>query len=644
MKPTDLALLHALGVPTMSPDARHAVVAASHPDLDEDAYRGALWRVPTDGSAPPRRLTHGWHDSAPQYSPDGRWLAFLRAAQGGKPQVHVMPTDGGEPRRVAEQALGSGPPAWSPDSTRICYVARVPDEGRYGTRDGVTPDREPPRRITTLQFRVDDLGFLIDRRSHVFVVDPFAGDPGSESQPAQVTSGDYDHDDVAWSPDGALLTFCAARHDERDRDLARDVWVCAPDGSGLCRVSRVSRGGLEASRPRFAPDGAHVLFVAADLGPSGRAFFASQDGVWSAPADGSAEARRLTDPERYHVAAAAPLEPTADGVLFAGEHRGAVDLLLAPYDGAEPRPVLAGHRQVQGCAARDGVLVATVAEPATAGELIAVRDGAERVLTSFGAELASRGVHPMAEIDATAPDGHPVHGWVVRPEGHGPHPVLLMIHGGPFAQYGWRLFDEAQVCAGAGFAVVLGNPRGSSGYGRAHGRHIVGDVGARSAPDLLALLDAALEAPDLDAGRVGVLGGSYGGYMTTWLAAHTDRFRAAISERALNVSDSFLGSSDFGWVLVDELFGTDPERQAEQSPLTYAGKIDTPLLIIHSEQDWRCPVEQAQRLYVALKMRGAVETELLLFPGEGHELSRSGLPSHRVARFEAILDWWSRHL
>ncbi|MGH3329556.1 MAG: alpha/beta hydrolase family protein [Streptomycetales bacterium] len=140
-----------------------------------------------------------------------------------------------------------------------------------------------------------------------------------------------------------------------------------------------------------------------------------------------------------------------------------------------------------------------------------------------------------------------------------------------------------------------------------------------------------------------MLGGSYGGYMTTWLTAHTDRFRAAISERALNAIDSFAGSSDCGWEFPDEVFGTDPEQRAAQSPLTYAGKIDTPLLIIHSEQDWRCPVEQAQRLYVALRLRGA-ETELLLFPGEGHELSRSGLPSHRAARFEAILDWWSRHL
>jgi dipeptidyl aminopeptidase/acylaminoacyl peptidase len=196
---------------------------------------------------------------------------------------------------------------------------------------------------------------------------------------------------------------------------------------------------------------------------------------------------------------------------------------------------------------------------------------------------------------------------------------------------------------GAGYAVVMGNPRGSAGYGEAHGRAIVGDFGNLDSQDVLALLDAALEDPDLDGDRVGVMGGSYGGFMTSWLVGHTDRFRAAISERACNAFDSFEGSSDIGWDFVPLYIGTDRDRALAQSPLTYADRIRTPMLLIHSEHDWRCPLEQAQRLFVALKQR-EVEVELLLFPGEGHELTRSGLPSHRVARFEAVLDWWRRHL
>ncbi|MFD0585297.1 alpha/beta hydrolase family protein [Dactylosporangium darangshiense] len=192
-----------------------------------------------------------------------------------------------------------------------------------------------------------------------------------------------------------------------------------------------------------------------------------------------------------------------------------------------------------------------------------------------------------------------------------------------------------------GYAVVFGNPRGSSGYGEAHGRAIRGNVGETSAADLLALLDAALKSPDLDERRVGVLGGSHGGFMTTWLAAHHgDRFRAAVSERAVNAIDSFVGTSDIGWFFADSLYVDDFARQ---SPLSYADRISLPMLIIHSEQDWRCPVEQAYRLFVALKRRGA-PVELLLFPGEGHELSRTGRPSHRIQRFDAILDWFDRHI
>jgi dipeptidyl aminopeptidase/acylaminoacyl peptidase len=249
----------------------------------------------------------------------------------------------------------------------------------------------------------------------------------------------------------------------------------------------------------------------------------------------------------------------------------------------------------------------------------------------------------MEELEATAPDGTAVHGWVLKPAGTGPFPTVLMVHGGPFAHYGWTLFDEAQVYAGAGYAVVMGNPRGSAGYGESHGRAIVGDFGNLDSQDVLALLDAALEDPDLDGDRVGVMGGSYGGFMTSWLVGHTDRFRAAISERACNAFDSFEGSSDIGWFFVPQYNGTDRERVLAQSPLSYVDQIRTPMLLIHSEQDWRCPIEQVQRLYVALKQR-KVEVELLLFPGEGHELTRSGLPSHRLARFEAVLDWWRRHL
>jgi dipeptidyl aminopeptidase/acylaminoacyl peptidase len=315
-----------------------------------------------------------------------------------------------------------------------------------------------------------------------------------------------------------------------------------------------------------------------------------------------------------------------------------------PLGGGEPEVLRGGERQILGADRAGGITAMIVATGTSAGELVVDDGQGERVLTDFGADLSKHGeLRQLVEVTATAPDGYPVHGWVVKPAGEGPFPVLLTIHGGPFTQYGWELFDEAQMYAGAGYAVVLGNPRGSSGYGEAHGRAIVGDMGNLDRQDLLALLDEALTDPDLDADRVGVMGGSYGGFMTTWLAGTEERFRASISERSVNVWDSFVGSSDIGWFFVEAYCGTDPQRQQQQSPLTYADGIRAPMLIIHSEEDWRCPVEQAQRLFEKLQRNG-VESEMLLFPGEGHELSRSGLPSHRVARFEAILEWWERHL
>jgi dipeptidyl aminopeptidase/acylaminoacyl peptidase len=649
VKPADLALLRLPRQPTLSPDGARAVVAVSRPDLDEDDYRSRLWLVDTTGGTPPRPLTDGPKDSAPAWSPDGRWIAFLRAEADGKPQLHLLPADLGDARKVTtdeQHPLGAGAPRWSPDSTRLAYTARMPEQGRYGTEEGRSPEKEPPRRITTLRFREDGIGFLGDREPHVFVLDPFAAEPA----PAQVTAGDNEDAQVAWTPDGGLL-FSSNRDAPWNTNLHWDVYACADDGSDL---RRLTRGGQDASFPLASADGRTVYYLAvSDLGPDAMDFVGRNGALWSVPADGSAAPTRLTGPETDLIPAGDGLLLDGDGggadggagVLAATRRRGSQELVRVPAAGGDPEVVFGGARTVLGAALAGGTTVVTAADALSAGELFVL--GRDEPLTDFGAELtAGAGLRPLQELTATAPDGYPVHGWLVHPDPAlhpGPRPVLLAIHGGPHAQYGYTLFDEAQVYAGAGYVVVLGNPRGAAGYGEDHARAIKERMGTVDADDLLALLDAALATDGVDTTRVGVMGGSYGGFMTGWLASHAGgRFRAAIVERAVTSWDSFAGSSDIGFVFATAYTGRDPEVSAAQSPLAYADKIDLPVLIIHSEQDWRCPVEQAQRLYVALKLR-QVETELLLFPGEGHELSRSGLPSHRVARFDAVLDWWSRH-
>ncbi|MCW2675732.1 MAG: apeH, partial [Modestobacter sp.] len=515
---------------------------------------------------------------------------------------------------------------------------------RYGTDENVTAAAEAPRLITTLKYREDALGFSTDRRSHVFVVDLPADtddDAAAAPAPVQVTDGDVDDSDVTWSPDGAELAFVSTRHDRADVDLVTDVYVVRADGS---RLRRVTGSRSACSRPAFGPDGHVYLTAQVDLGDDGLDFVGRNSTLARVPVGGG-DLEPLLDAETHDRGDETPATVVADGAVFLGvQRKGAVELLRVPLDGGEPEALVDGPFTVRGIGVGGGVVVATVAHDRSAGELIAITPGRRRLLTGFGAPLQATGrLHRMRERTATAPDGYPVHGWLTTPPGPGPHPVLLTVHGGPFSQYGWTLFDETQAYVEAGYAVLQCNPRGSSGYGQEHGRVIKEHMGELDADDVLAFLDEALLDPSLDDTRVGLMGGSYGGFMTTLLLGRTDRFTAGISERAFNDPVSFVGSSDIGFFFADQYVGTDPERIAAQSPMASAHRITTPTMVIHAEEDWRCPLEQGTRLYVELKRRG-VPTELLLFPGEGHELSRTGRPKHRLARLEHVLRWWARGL
>jgi acylaminoacyl-peptidase len=325
---------------------------------------------------------------------------------------------------------------------------------------------------------------------------------------------------------------------------------------------------------------------------------------------------------------------------------GKVQDLAADLGGGDvTRPYTAGSLSVAG----NGRFAYTRADPAAPPALATGTSARDIVTLVDPGRNAVRGLAlgPVEEVDfPSKADGRRVQGWLIKPPDFDPagkYPLLLEIHGGPFASYGPSFAAEHQLYAAAGYVVLYLNPRGSTSYGEEFANLIHHDYPDQDFDDLMSGVDAVAARGYVDTKRLFVTGGSGGGVLSAWIVGHTDRFRAAISERAVNAIDSFAGSSDIGWGFGDDLYGPDPERQRLQSPLTYADRIRTPLLIIHSEQDWRCPLEQAQRLYVALRNRDA-EVELLMFPGEGHELSRSGLPSHRVARFDAILDWFGRYL
>ena len=653
MQPADIGRLITVADPKVSPDGRRIAFVVTRVDLEANRYSSTVWLAAADGSSPPYPLTSGEHgDGQPAWSPDGRRLAFTRQREDGESSLHVLPIDGpGETVTICVRPEAIGQPAWSPDGTRLAFASRE-RTSRYAEGDD---DRaRPPRRIDRLFSRLDDVGWIIDRPRSVFVV------PADGSGTARlVAGGPYEHGDPAWSPDGRTLAVTAARSKDWDLELIDDVHLVDVDEVDGAPRPLTARG-LSHSLPAFGPDGSLIATLAQD----NRVIHShAQVVVLDA---GTGEERVLTTAlDRQcapHPGARAPLWH-GEHLLFSLEDRGDVQVWRVPSDGSvAPEPLLAGTRVVTGFDAAGDTLAFVASTPTELPELyVRDPDGAERRLTSLGAAFHSAvpAVRPEHfTVPSPAGDGD-MDAWLVRPADVPDGellPVLLSIHGGPMTQYGNSWFDEFQLWTGAGYAVVYCNPHGSTGDTEAWARAIrppeAAEVpgtgwGGIDAEDVLAVLDAALARdPALDAERVGVLGGSYGGYLTSWLIGHTDRFAAACSERACNNLESEEWSSDSAGYFRYEFGVTHldaPEAYRRMSPMSHVRDIDTPLLIMHSEDDLRCHVEQADQLFVALRMLGK-PVEYWRFPAESHELSRSGSPRHRVQRAEIILDWFGRHL
>ncbi|HZT85864.1 MAG TPA: S9 family peptidase [Gaiellaceae bacterium] len=649
MRPEDVYALTSVADPRVSPDGRRVAYVVNRIDREANAYRAAVWVAPLDGSEPPRRFTSGDRsDHSPRWSPDGRWLAFVSNRDGedekqAHGELYVLPADGGEARRLTEGKEAVESIAWSPDSRRIAFARRVRGEA-YEEEDD---RRRAPRRFDRLFFKLDGVGWTGDRRRHLFVVE-------LDGEERQLTDGDCEDDGpVAWSPDGSRIVFSSMRGDRWDVELVEALYELEldPEGSEPRRLTQPDESG---SLPSFSADGSLIAYVhTPEDGTSPRH---SQIAVMRA--DGG-ERRILTASlDRHCLPYPLAREPAWDGdrVAFAVEDGGNVHLYAVAADGSGTPELLVGGEQVTGLYdVVDGVVAYTASTHARPHELFG---GAGKRLTSVCHDfVGGRRLAGVERFTAVSADGTEVDAWLVRPPGIDEgrrHPVLLMIHGGPFTQYGTGFFDEVQVYAGAGYCVLFSNPRGGSGRSEEWGRAIRGPGGGagpgwgtRDYEDLMGVVDTALERfPFLDAERLGVLGGSYGGFMTSWIVGHTNRFSAALSERAVNHLVSAFGSSDVFWVFERQFGGPMWEHVDEwlrMSPATYARDIETPLLVVHSENDLRCNVEQGEHLFTLLRLLGK-EVEMLRFPAEGHELSRSGSPLHRVQRFEAILDWFGRHL
>jgi dipeptidyl aminopeptidase/acylaminoacyl peptidase len=641
MVPEDVYELVGVSDPRVSPDG--ALVAYEVWSIDRETceYRCAIWLAGADGSSPPRRFTSGTkRDAAPRWSPDGARIAFTSTREDEHAQLYVMPVAGGEPERLTSLKEDVGAPAWSPDGATLAFASRVPDAA-YEVEDA---KRRPPRRFRRLQFKLDNVGWTGDRRQHVFTVPADGSAP-----PAQLTDGDFEDGEPCWSPDGGRIAFSSARDDDWDTSPARALYEI-PAAGGEPRTLTAADGLAE--HPSWSPDGTRIAYL-------------HTPGVFDDPRHtqvavldlGTGERRLLTEPlDRNCGPYPSPREPIWDGedLLFVTEDGGNTPLYRVAADGSgKPELIISGELQLAGYDAAAGVIATARTTPTTLAELWV----GDLALTDVGAAFASaREIVAPERFTATSADGSEVEAWLVRPAGFVPgerYPTLLSVHGGPFTQYGNRFFDEFQVWAGAGYAVLYANPRGSSGYSEAWGRAIRGPVGGGAGwgtvdlEDLMAVVDEAVGRFALvDPDRLGVLGGSYGGFMTSWIVGHSDRFRAACSERAVNNFILESGASDIGWWFKGEIgahWFEAPDVYLERSPSSYATNITTPLLVLHSENDLRCPVGNAEDLFTILRLHGR-ETELVRFPEESHELSRSGSPVHRVQRFEVILEWFDRYL
>jgi len=672
-----------IGDPQLSPDGSRVAFAKVVVDKKHMGYETSLWTVSTKGGDP-QRLTSGTRDSQPRWSPDGTRLAFMRSIEkDGKPQppqILVLSMSGGEPAQITELTRGARDPHWSPDGRRIAFFSDMSPEDI--AKSAKNKQSSPPRTQDTMEtvfadadrvtdvkyvtravYRSNDAGYLDPKRpTHIWVATlPASSD--EKVTPLQITSGQFDEDEFFWSNDGRDIVFTTTRLDEPDYEPPHtDLYRVSADGGEPALINAV---GIGVGQMSPSPDGKRIAFRS-NVNEPVRSY--DEPDLFVLDLTPSAKPRNLSADFDFDVGAGIGGDNTppragggtrpiwsADGnsIVDVVTITGRANLMRFPVNGGKPVEITKGDQAVQRFSSAGSTIAMLVSTPTNVGDLFVVsgNGGVPRRITDVNSKLfAQLNITAPEEIWYTSFDGKKIQAWVQKPSGFDAkkkYPLILNIHGGPHTAYGWVFDHEFQWMAAKGYVVLYPNPRGSTSYGQEFGNIIQYKYPGDDYKDLMAGVDELIRRGYVDPNRLAVTGGSGGGVLTDWTVTQTNRFKAAVSQRDISDWASWWYSADF-WLYRPRWFRKppfeDPKEYADRSAITYVDRITTPMAFILGDADIRTPSESGgEQLFRALKYLKR-PTAIVRFPGETHELSRSGQPWHRVERLQAIVGWFDKYL
>ncbi|HEX9077609.1 MAG TPA: S9 family peptidase [Anaerolineae bacterium] len=657
----DLAKLQVVGDPQISPDGKRVLYTVRIADTKKGKYWTHLWESRAEGGAA-RQFTSGEvNDSSPRWSHDGRTIAFIRNKD-KETQIWLMPADGGEARALTRMPEGSfSEMSWAPGDGALAFSFRPvhPDRTSQAKKEREEQGRSTPARVVkNVRYRLDGAGFQ-DERQHIWVCQI----PGGEAK--QVTRGDYDDESPAWSPSGKTIALVSNRSPEPDHYLYRmDIWIVPASGGKMVKVATpvgsktalawspngrwIAYYGVEAGDDPWRPQNDH-LWIVSKRGGDARCLSMGMDRTVG----------NATLADSREVAAMPPLwSPDSRSIYITVSDRGSCHLYAVDVASRTLTPLTTGALDIAGVSVDDAGkrFALVISDPTQPAEVFVGKTRGSKLalepLTNVNREWLSRvQISRPEEFWVEQPDGTRVQGWVIRPPGlkrGKKYPLLLYVHGGPHAQYGNVFFHELQLHAARGYVVVYSNPRGSMGREEEFAASIHRNWGNVDYEDVMAVADYAEKLPYVDNRRTAIAGGSYGGYMANWVAGHTDRFVCAVTDRCVSDFISMAGASDMPpppnsyWP--GNPWGEDMQKGWDMSPIKYVHRVHTPMLIIHSEGDLRCPIQQSEEWFTALKWLKQ-EVVFVRYPAEtSHGLSRGGPMDLRMDRLQQIAAWLDKHL